>query len=374
MLEIRQVPIYCNLLWPSHKEALNALTGDITLAFCKQCGHFFNQTFDPSQTEYTANYENSLHFSPRFNEYAESLAERLIDTYHLYSKDIIEIGCGKGDFLKLLCDKGQNRGVGFDRSYEPNRSSEPSRINIKFIRDFYNESHAYEPMDFLCCRHVLEHIERPADFLRNLRSWIGQRKDTVLYFEVPDALFTIKSLGIWDLIYEHCSYFSRRSLIRAFEQSGFEVLALGDSFGGQYLYVEAKPAEVSRPRMFEHNLSIDELATYVADFNNRYQEKLKEWRDTLAFNKQRKVVVWGGGSKGVTFLNVMREYCEVEYIVDLNPYKQGKFVPGTGQMVISVEKLAEYAPDLIVIMNQLYRDEIVRSLEDLNVNAEVICV
>ena len=78
--------------------------------------------------EYTQSYENSLHFSPGFQKFAADLADRLITRYNLRGKDVIDIGCGKGDFLKLICARGGNRGVGFDPSYVPDPADSAPRI------------------------------------------------------------------------------------------------------------------------------------------------------------------------------------------------------------------------------------------------------
>ena len=85
-IRIPQVPIYCNVLYASRDEALNAPTGDIDLCFCENCGQLFNRSFDPSRVDYSVEYENSLHYSARFREYAQKLAQRLIDRYDLRHK------------------------------------------------------------------------------------------------------------------------------------------------------------------------------------------------------------------------------------------------------------------------------------------------
>ncbi len=374
VLSISNVPVYCNVLWPTRADALQAPAGEIALQFCGGCGHVYNAAFDSARTDYTDSYDNSLHFSVRFNKYAEGLAHRLIETYRLRDKDVIEIGCGKGDFLKLLCDKGGNRGIGFDRSYEPGRESEGVSGNVQFVQDFYSASYAHFPVDFICCRHVLEHIDSPTDFLRDLRGWIGERTDTVLYFEVPDGMFTIQSLGIWDLIYEHCSYFTRRSLVRAFELAGFEVLGLGESFGGQYLYIEARPAGHASSSGFEPNLAMRELDRFVAAFDANYRAKVSFWREKLAAAQGEAVVVWGGGSKGVTFLNVLNKRGAIEYVVDLNPHKQGRFVPGTGQKVVAPEFLRDHRPSKVLVMNSIYVEEIKGAIDAMGIAAAVECV
>jgi hypothetical protein len=69
-MEIRGVPVFCNVLWPTRASALSAETGDIELSLCSDCGHVFNSAFDAAKLEYNEAYENSLHFSQHFSSYA----------------------------------------------------------------------------------------------------------------------------------------------------------------------------------------------------------------------------------------------------------------------------------------------------------------
>ncbi len=109
IIEMKQMPAHCNLLWPTQEGALTAPRGDIRLGFLPESGHIFNIDFDPALMEYTQDYENSLHFSARFQEYATALGQRLVDSYDLHNKDIVEIGPGKGDFLIMMAEMGNNR-------------------------------------------------------------------------------------------------------------------------------------------------------------------------------------------------------------------------------------------------------------------------
>jgi hypothetical protein len=88
-------------------------------------------------------------------------------------------------------------------------------------------------------------------------------------------------------------------------------------------------------------------------------------------SKQR-LVIWGGGSKGVTFLNALKAEREVEYVVDVNPRKQGRFVAGTGQEIVAPEFLVDYGPHAVLVMNPIYEGEIRRRLNELGVPATVI--
>jgi hypothetical protein len=112
--ELERVPVHSVLLLPTREEAITYPRGDIRLGFCRACGFISNTAFDPSLHEYSERYEETQGYSPTFNAFARRLAEHLIERYDLHGKDIIEIGCGKGEFITLLCDLGGNRGIGID--------------------------------------------------------------------------------------------------------------------------------------------------------------------------------------------------------------------------------------------------------------------
>jgi SAM-dependent methyltransferase len=373
-LEISQIPVFCNVLWPTREEAIRAPKGDLRLGFCGTCGHVFNVAFNPALIEYTQHYENSLHFSPRFRSYAESLAARLIERYDLHGKDIIEIGCGQGEFLSLLCHMGGNRGIGFDPSYVPELIPGDKATRITFIQDVYSERYANYEADFVCCRQVLEHIQSPRDFLMGVRHAIGNRFGTAVLFEVPNALFTLRDLGIWDLIYEHPSYYGASSLSRLFTSCGFDIQDLYETYAGQFLCVEAVPGKdlVGHTRDSWENL--EEVVYHGATFADRYRNKVQEWQRYLegAADADQRAVVWGSGSKGVTFVNILKAQDQIEYMVDINPRKQGMYVPGTGQRIVPPQFLSDYQPDVVIIANPIYQTEIQKLVENLGLTTEFV--
>jgi SAM-dependent methyltransferase len=370
------VPIYCNLLWSDRQAAVNCPKGDIKLAFCPNTGLITNVAFDPNKLDYDQDYENSLHYSPKFQQYAQALAEDLVKRHQLKQKNIIEIGCGKGDFLISLCELGDNRGVGFDPSYVPRNEHEPWRDRVQFIQDFYSQRYQTYSADFICCRHTLEHVSDPDKILQPLRKAIGDRLETVIFFEVPNAIDTFRRLAVWDIIYEHCCYFVPASLVQAFVNNGFEVKRVNEVFNGQFLCLEALPVSSDRGKTKVEVEPLDTIQEDIATFTNKFNNKLAFWSDKLAHvaQKSRKAVAWGAGSKGVTFLNLLKEHDTVEYIVDLNPRKQGKYVAGSGQEIVAPEFLTKYQPELIIIMNPIYETEIRQLTRDLGLNPEFMCV
>ncbi len=245
------------------------------MGFCQSCGFITNVVFDPTLHEYSADYEPTQGYSPTFNAFHQKLATDLIERYDLHGKDIIEIGCGQGEFLALLCELGRNRGVGFDRSYVPEEDSNEIPDQVTFIQDFYSAQYAGYPADLICCRHVLEHIQSPYDFIIDLRRVIEKQTETIVFFEVPNVMFTVEDLGIWDLIYEHCSYFSAGSLGHLFHRCGFEVVNLTEVYEGQFLSIEARAGEDTTDNRPDFANDPEAMTAAVSIFADRYRQKVE---------------------------------------------------------------------------------------------------
>jgi len=372
-IEISQLPVHCNQLFLSYELAVNAQRADIDLAYCKNCSHVFNLAFDPKLMKYDQDYENSLHFSSRYQLYAEKLAKHLIDTYDLHNKTIIEIGCGKGDFLKLLCHLGPNYGIGFDPSYDNIRNNEKKYENITFIKDFYSPAYSHLKADFICCRQVLEHLQYPRQLLDCLHQAINTQNNATVFFEVPNGNYSFKDLGIWDLIYEHRSYFCHRSLEYIFSACGFDIYNCFETFDGQFLNIEVIPKSDLNSSNKQTAFQKQSIDRYIETFAQKHNNTVEKWRNDLQQLNQKKIVVWGAGSKGVTFLNILDTANQIDFAIDINPHKQDKFIPATAQKVVSPDFLKKYNPNTVVVMNPIYMKEIQQFIHQLNLKPQVFC-
>lgn len=372
ILEYRNVPVLCNELWPTPEEARKAARGDVILEYCPGCGVIHNRSFDPKLVEYTPGYENSLHFSPRFQSYAEALATRLVSTYRLEGGSTLEIGCGKGDFLTLLRRAGVARAVGYDPSYG---GPADAGQGVTFVREYFPERPGSLNVDLVCARHVLEHVADPGEMVARLRRGLDDTGHPVVYLEVPDAGYMLRHNAVWDVIYEHPWYFTPPSLRTLFVRSGFAALAVDTSFGGQYLYVEARPSLEPNSDSGDPE-ELEELHRLAQRLGERCRTAVEDWAGRLRelTLTGRRVAVWGAGSKGATFLNVVPGGEDVGRVVDVNPRKHGRHVPGTGQAVVAPEALRDYRPDVVLVVNPLYRSEVAEALAQLGVNAEVTVV
>jgi SAM-dependent methyltransferase len=372
--EQRDVPVHSCRLLPSREEALAFPRGSIRLAFCEACGFIFNVLFDPTGQDYSVAYEETQGFSPKFRAFARELAARWIERYDLRGKTIVEIGCGKGEFLALMCELGDNAGIGIDPSFLEERVDPSVGRGITILRELYAERHTRLAADALVSRHTLEHIQPVSEFLRLVRAAAHEPREAVVLFDLPDVVRVLREAAFWDVYYEHASYFSPGSLGRLFRRHGFDVIALERDYDDQYLVIEARAASetASRPGPLEETPA--ELAREVEAFAANVRRTASRWKAFLADARAagKRVAVWGAGSKAVAFLTTLATDAEVAYAVDVNPHKQGMYMPGTGHAIVGPDHVPSERPDVVVAMNPVYVDEIRAMLASLGVDAEVV--
>jgi SAM-dependent methyltransferase len=369
LISIPDVPTLCNRLCASEAEAANAPRGNISLSYCPECGHVVNSAFDAARVNYDGRFENTLTFSRRYREYAQVTADRVMGRYGLRGKRIVEIGCGNGDFLRLLCGTG-NHGEGYDPS-QPTSRWEVGRGSVEIIGRNFAAEYA-RGADFVCCRHVLEHLPEPMALLGQLRESLDVSDNPVVFFEVPNGLFTLDRLGIWDIIHEHVSYFMPSSLVWAFHRARFTVCFADSAFDDQYIWVEAR---VDGP-VSSSDLPKRPSDALYSSFGARFADKVAQWRRQIEESRShgRHVVIWGAGAKGVMFLTLLKVTAGsgIDWVVDINPRKQGHFVPLMGQRIVAAECLLQNPPDLLVVMNPEYEGEIRETIKNIGICCEVM--
>jgi SAM-dependent methyltransferase len=368
------VPVHSVRLVPTRREALEFPRGSLRLGFCASCGFITNTAYDPAPQDYAVSYEETQGFSPTFNAWAEALAGRWVRRYGLQGKDVLEIGSGKGEFLISMVEHGAGRGVGIDPSFVEERVDSAAAERITFIKDYYSPRYAHLAGDAVVCRHTLEHIHPTGEFVELVRRSLEGRRDTVVLFELPDVLRVLREVAFWDVYYEHCSYFTPGSLARLFRQAGFELLDLALDYDDQYILLEGRPANGRPPQPHPMEEDPQELAEAVRHFARSFAATRAHWRKRLgrARAEGRRTVIWGAGSKGVSFLTTLGIEDEIEYAVDVNPYKHGMYMAGSGHEIVAPGFLRDYRPDLVVAMNPIYLAEIGAELSALGVDAELV--
>lgn len=232
VLALTDLPVLVNAqVRPEH--APHVRRGDMRLVVCTGCGHLFNRSFHEELLDYDAAYENTLHYSGQFREFAVSLAERLVHDHSLAGAQVGELGSGPGHFLSLLCDAGVARAYGWDPSYDPERLGAPEHRAVSISTDRFPDDGSI-PMQLAFSQHVLEHLHDPVRALAAQRAAVVTTGG-VVYSEVPNGQLMVDHCAIWDLIYEHLSYFVPASLELACRRAGLRVTSIGAAFGEQFL-------------------------------------------------------------------------------------------------------------------------------------------
>jgi SAM-dependent methyltransferase len=366
------VPVHQNLLFPTPQAARAMKRGALDMRACRACGFVFNAAFDPALVDYGPAYENSQDCSPAFNAHLDGLVDRLVREGGVRNGRVVEVGCGKGVFLKKLLAHPENHSdaVGFDPSYLG-----AERVGrVRFVKDFYGPATAV-PADVVVCRHVIEHVPEPLELLRTVRAGVGESGETRVFFETPCVEWILRHRVPWDFFYEHCSLFTAHSLALALERAGFAVSAVRHVFGGQYLWAEAVSGRNPSPNPLpeaERGLPAPPSLAGKGAGGLGFSAAVAHWDSLLAeLSARGAVYVWGAGAKGVTFCNLADPDCSrLAGVIDVNPAKQGKFLPGTGHPIVSPAHAVGAVA--VLVLNPNYVAEVRANVEQLGSHAEVI--
>lgn len=368
-LQRSHVPVHQNLVMTSQEAARNVTRGKLDFIVCEACGFIFNQTFDLSRLRYGENYDNTQSCSAYFDAYLDGLVHDMVERLGVRNCTIAEVGCGKGHFLKKLVNYpgANNTGYGFDPSYVGPLTDLDGRVQFRTC--YYDRSCADIAADVVVCRHVIEHVPAPLEILRSVRAALGPSPKARVFFETPCIEWILRHRVIWDFFYEHCSLFTAESLALAFRHAGFAVECVEHIFGGQYLWLEAHVARVDEalPTAGE---AVRLAIAYGTDEKKLRQAWLERLRD---LSQNGKVALWGAGAKGATFSNLIDPHCIlIDCVVDLNPNKQGCFIPGTGHPIVSPAELPSRGVHNAVLMNPNYRAENLQLLADTGIKLTLI--
>ncbi len=368
-LQRSQVPAHQNLVVNSQEAARTVTRGELDLMICEDCGFVFNRAFDLSRLSYGEDYDNTQSCSACFDAYLDGLVRDMVERQGVRNCTIVEVGCGKGHFLKKLVNYpgANNTGYGFDPSYVGPLSGLDGRLQFRTC--YYDQSCTDIAADVVVCRHVIEHVPEPLEILHAVRAALASSPKARVFFETPCVEWILRHRVIWDFFYEHCSLFTAQSLGLALRRAGFAIERVEHIFGGQYLWLEARVAEVDEalPAAAE---TVSLAIAYAAE-----EHKLRQaWLMRLSeLSQNGKVALWGAGAKGATFANLVDPACAlIDCVVDLNPNKQGRYIPGTGHPIVALAELPFRGVLNALLMNPNYRDENMKLLADAGIELNLI--
>lgn len=369
--DLGAVPVQCGAHWARRDEALASPEGSVRLAYCPRCAYVRNVAFEPDLVVYDTTMDYDLHHSAAFRRFTAELVDDLADRLPLAGARVLDIGCAQGEFLRGLCQRAGCTGDGYDAMYAGPTGPDPS--GAVFHAGFAPRGDALPRFDVFTCRHWLEHLDDPYEFLVDLRRAAGGR-EVYGYVEVPDGGYDLATAG-WQVIYPHVSYFDAYPLCRLLARAGWRVEGTGALFSGMLRWIEVSanrdsPAAPGLPGPAQRDRQLDAIGGFAA----RYTAERDRWRAAIADLSAAgsRPVLWGAGSRSVQFLAAVDPHRKLSAVVDVNPRKWGRHLPGGGHRVDPPQVLAQVQPGTVIITNPAYREEIGKSLADLGVTAELL--
>ncbi len=339
------VPVFQNKVYPSFEMAVMAENAEVELVQSLVSGFVFNNSFKQGKMNYDVHYQNEQANSGIFQKHLTYVLQ-LLKGFGIKNKKVVEVGCGKGVFFDMMLSEGIDC-WGFDPTYEGH--------NERIRKEYFDETQKGIAADVIIMRHTLEHITKPFSFLHTIAK--ANDYKGFLFVEVPTFDWIVNKKAFWDIFYEHCNYFTERSL-----GSMFYDAVTGNFFGGQYIYLWADLSKIKET--IPSNLQFTKFDT------SSFAHKLQEYKTMLT--NAGSFAVWGAGAKGSTFLNLLdKERKAVQYVIDINPAKQNKFIAGTGHKIYGPEILLQQPVENILIMNENYAAEIKEQVAQINIEVNI---
>ena len=317
------IPLSCLDIYlkDSKEEAVNEPRVPMAYYQCQVCGHVFNPDFDTSKIDYEGGTTIMYNTTPVWERHIQDTANEISQyAFKRGSTRTVIIGSGDGTMLDYMYKTLCMDVVGF----EPGVTASDNVVSDYFIPE--RDLPTYKP-SLIVCRHVLEHLLDPREFLTDLTRWCNRYdQNPYMYFETPSFEKALVQGRLCDLVYGHPSNFSLESLEMAFDLSNLHLVDMGRAFNDEVVWIVARPREVDR-KLSEYN----ELAS--APYASLRQVK--------------NPVVWGGSGKCASFINMYQlDYVRV---VDSDVLKHGKYVPGSGNLIEDPKTLTK--KDTIIIPN-----------------------
>jgi len=334
----------------THEAAVDSLRLPMKFNSCSICGHVWNTDFDYAQVPYAGDSNLMYNSGVLWQAHMQRLIDKLVENSKVWAPGpLIDIGCGDGSFFtQLLGTIPDADCIGFEPGIEGDKIT-----TFKCVRDYFipeRDLKRYRPK-FLSCRHVIEHLQNPRDFVAEIAYWCSRYDlDPIFLAEVPCFDTAIKTGRISDFLYEHVSNFTLNSLFTLFVTSGFNVLEASRYYGDEVIVGFFTPHNVA---LKQHEAGTEAFAAKVSRTFESIGDFIADLHQSAAMSS---VALWGGTGKSSAFINMFKfDGGTFPLVVDSDVNKLGRHVPGTGQEIQSPQVLVGGNP--IIIITTAWRAE-----------------
>ena len=296
-------------------------------------------------------------FSEEMKDFRRKQFGSFIQKYSLKRKKVIEIGCGRGEYLSIMQQFGIEA-YGLEHSEElvmqcVKNGLRVSRGFIQSSTDRLNDA----PFDAFFILNFLEHLPDPNSTLRGIYNNLTD--DAIGLVEVPNFDMILRNKLFSEFICDHLFYFTKGTLNTTLTLNGFEIIECNEVWYDYIISAVVKKRE-----------KIDISHFY------KYQEQLKnEIEEYICRFKYKKVAIWGAGHQALAVISLINLANKIKYVVDSATFKQGKYTPATHIRIVSPDTLDSDPVDAVIVMVASYSDEVARIIRekfDRNINISIL--
>lgn len=310
---------------------------------CSGCG-LVQLSDDP--VSYYKEVIRAAGISKEMRDFRRKQFASFVRNFSLKKKKVIEIGCGRGEYLSLMQQCGVDA---YGLEYSGKSAALCVKNGLKVYKGFI-KSGAYKlrhaPFDAFFTLNFIEHLPDPNSFLRGVYNNLTD--GAVGFVEVPNFDMILRNKLFSEFMRDHLFYFTRETLNVALRQNGFEIIDCKEVWHDYIISAVVKKRQ-----------KLD-----ISHFNN-HQAKLKEEIEAYIRSfKHKRIAIWGAGHQALAVISLMNLTGKIKYVVDSAVFKQGKYTPATHIRIVSPDALSQDPVDAIIIMAASYSDEVARILRN----------
>ena len=284
-------------------------------------------------------------FSEEMKDFRVRQFQSLVEKYSLKGKKIIEIGCGKGEYLAIMQQHGIEA-YGLEQAVESVEQcvKQGLRVSRGFVQSKRDRIKG-APFDAFFILNFLEHLPDPNSTLRGIRNNLAD--DAVGIVEVPNFDMILQKKLFSEFTRDHLCYFTKDTLNTALRQNGFESIKCNEIWHDYILSaIVTKSRKLDLSQFYRYQLKIkNEIEKYINGFGGKG------------------VAIWGAGHQALAIISMMDLANKIKYVVDSAPFKQGKYTPATHIPIVSPDRLESDPVDSVIVMAASYSDEVARNIK-----------
>ncbi len=322
---------------------------DLTLYQCEHCGLV---QFACEPVDYYRDVIRAGGFSTTMTELRRNQYQHLIETYHLEGKKFLEVGCGRGEFIKVLTEfPADVSGM----EHKADLVEIAGKDGLHVWREFPETAEQIfrnGPYDVFLSFNFLEHQPNPDVMLKAI--WNNLAENGMGLVTVPALEYILDHGSYYELIRDHLAYYSFGTLRGLLERNGFQVLEeeminrdtismIVKKVSGQGKAVSQKQSAVDLSVLVEGREGVLEDVCSLT-------EQLEKEGKSLA--------LWGASHQGFTLAATTKLKTAAKYIIDSAPFKQGRFAPASHLPIIGPDDYFSQPVDAVLIVAPGYTDEI----------------